>query len=118
MLFAFRRRARAVLLLVMVTLIAACSTSPPRSPEQIRADQATEERVYAALDADPIYYYRHVDVRVDAGVVHLSGYVWGTDALLKAKQIAAGIPGVTLVANEMELQRQLNESGGGHGRVQ
>jgi osmotically-inducible protein OsmY len=117
MLFASKRSATTASLL-MVTLIAACSTSPPRSPEQVRADQATEGQVYAALDADPIYYYRHVDVSVDGGVVHLSGYVWSSDALFKAKQIAAGIPGVRLVVNEMELQREVDESGGDHGRVQ
>ena len=118
MLFASKRSATTASLLMMVTFITACSTSPPRSPEQVRADQATEEQVYAALDADPIHYYRHVDVRVDGGVAHLSGYVWSSDALFKAKQIAAGIPGVRLVTNEMELQREVDESGGGHGRVQ
>jgi osmotically-inducible protein OsmY len=119
MLFASKRSATTTAsLLMMVILIAACATSPPRSPEQIRTDQATEERVNAALDADPIHYYRHVDVRVDGGVAHLSGYVWSSDALFKAKQIAAGIPGVTLVVNEMELQREVDESGGGHDRPQ
>lgn len=103
---------------MMVALIAACSTSPPRSPEQVLADQATEQRVDAALDADPIYFYRHVDVRVDDGVAHLSGYVWSSDALFRAKQIAAGIPGVRLVVNEMELQREVDESGGDNGRLQ
>jgi osmotically-inducible protein OsmY len=115
---ASKRSARRASLLMVVTLIAACSTAPPRSPEQVRADQAAEEQVYAALNADPIYYYRHVDVRVDSGVAHLSGYVWSSDALHKAKQIAVGIPGVRLVVDEMELQREVDESGGDHGRVQ
>lgn len=118
MLFASQRSAAIASLLMMVALIAACSTSPPRTPEQLRADQATEDRVNAALDADPIYYFRHVDVRVNRGVAHLGGYVWSSDALFRAKQIAAGIPGVRLVVNEMELQRQVDEPGGGHGRVQ
>jgi osmotically-inducible protein OsmY len=118
MLFASTRSATTAPLFMMVTLIAACATSPPRSPEQVRADHATEEQVDAALDADPIYYYHHVDVRVDGGVAHLSGYVWSSEALFKAKQIAAAIPGVRLVVNEMELQRQVDESGGGHDRAQ
>jgi osmotically-inducible protein OsmY len=93
-------------LLMAVMLMTACSTSPPRSPEQVRADQAIADRVYAALNADPIYYYRHVDVSVYGGVAHLSGYIWSLEALVRAKQIAARVPGVTLVVNEMELDRE------------
>jgi osmotically-inducible protein OsmY len=118
MLLASKRSATRALLLMMVTLIASCSTSLPRSPEQVQEDQATEDRVYAALNADPTFYYRHVDVRVDRGLAHLSGYVWSSDALFNAKQIAAGIPGVRLVVNEMELVRQVDPNGGGHGRTQ
>jgi osmotically-inducible protein OsmY len=104
-----------VTLLMTVTLIAACSTSPPRSPEQVRADEDTAGRVYTALNADPIYFYSHVDVRVHSGVVHLSGYIWGSDAVFRAKQIAAKVPGVTSVVNEMELEPQ-GERSGGHAR--
>jgi osmotically-inducible protein OsmY len=98
---------------VTVTLITACSVSPPKSPQEAEADEATAERVYAALNADPIYFYRHVDVRVDSGVTHLSGYVWDIDALYTAKRIAAGVPGVTRVVNQMELERA-GTRGGGH----
>jgi BON domain len=98
---------------VMMTLITACSISPPQSPQEAAANDATAERVYAALNADPIYFYRHVDVRVDRGVAHLSGYVWDIDALYKAKRIAAGVPGVTRVVNQMELERA-GTRGGGH----
>jgi osmotically-inducible protein OsmY len=97
----------------LATLIAACSTSPPKSPEQAYADKATAEQIYAALNADPIYYYRHVDVRVDGGVAQLSGYIWDTDALYRAKQIAASVPGVRRVVNQMELERE-GSRGGGH----
>jgi osmotically-inducible protein OsmY len=97
----------------IATLITACSTSPPKSPEQVDADKATAERVYAALNADPLYYYRHVDVRVDGGVAQLSGYIWDTDALYRAKRIAASVPGVRRVVNQMELERA-GSRGGGH----
>ena len=101
----------------MTVTLTACSMSPPRSPEQVRADEAVTERVYAALNADPIYYFRHVDVRVDGGVAHLSGHIWSSDAIFRAKQIAAGVPGVKLVVNEMELERE-GELGGGHSGTQ
>jgi osmotically-inducible protein OsmY len=112
MLSASKCSAARVTLLMTVTLIAACSTSPPRSPEQVRADEDTAVRVYAALNADPTYFYRHVDVRVRSGVVHLSGYIWGSDAVFRAKQIAANVPGVSRVVNEMEFEPEDERSGG------
>lgn len=96
-----------------VTLITACSTAPPKSPEQVRAEELTADRVYSALNVDPIYYFRHVDVRVDGGVAHLSGYIWDVEAVYRAKQIAAKVPGVIGVVNEMELERA-GINGGGH----
>jgi osmotically-inducible protein OsmY len=105
--------AAAARLLVTATLITACSTSPPKSPEQAYADEVAAERVYAALNADPIYYFRHVDVRVDGGVAQLSGYIWDIDAIYRAKQIATGVPGVRRVVNQMELERA-GTRGGGH----
>jgi osmotically-inducible protein OsmY len=98
---------------ITVTLITACSVAPPKSPQEREADEATAARVYAALNADPIYFYRHVDVQVDHGVTRLSGYIWDIDALYKAKRIAAGVPGVTRVVNQMELERA-GSRGGGH----
>ena len=69
-------------------------------------------RVYAALESNPIYYFRDVEVSVDYGVVQLSGYVWTTDALYRAQEIVRRVPGVTSVQNAMELERQGNRSGG------
>lgn len=98
---------------ITVLLLTACSISPPKSPQETEADEAIEARVYAALNADPIYFYRHVDVHVDRGVTRLSGYIWDTDALYKAKRIAAAVPGVTRVVDQMELERA-GTRGGGH----
>lgn len=102
----------ALLAAAVAALAVACSTNPPKSPDQERADAATAERVYAALEASPIYYFRDVEVNVDYGVARLSGYVWTTDALYHARQIARGVPGVAGVRNEMELERQGNRGGG------
>ena len=113
MLVRCRRGAVLAAKLLVVTLVAACSTAPPKPPEQARAEELTAQRIYAALDADPIYFFRHVDVRVDGTVAHLSGYIWSADALYRAKRIAAQVPGVTRVVNEMELERE-GRRGGGH----
>jgi len=106
---------RVALPAVLAILIASCSTAPPKSPQQERADAATAARVDAALAANPIYYFRDVDVSVDRGVALLSGYVWTTDALYHAEQIARRVPGVTRVRSQMELERQGNRGGGDSG---
>jgi len=88
-------------------LAAACSTTPSRSPSQARADEAAADRVYLALNTDPTYFYRHVDVRVDNGVADLSGYVWSTDAIYHARQITLKVPGVTrVVTSRLDLERE------------
>ena len=106
-----KRSASAVLATTAAVLAVACAT-PPKSREQERADAVTAERVDAALDANPIYYFRDVEVEVDNGVALLRGYVWTTDELYHAQQIARRVPGVTRVRNEMELERQGNRGGG------
>jgi osmotically-inducible protein OsmY len=103
-------------------LTASCATAPSQPPPStaasVRAEQgATDDvlanAVYASLSADPTYYYRHVDVRVDNGVAHLSGYVWTTDAIYRARTIASKVPGVTgVVTSQLELQRNGRDTGG------
>jgi hyperosmotically inducible periplasmic protein len=110
----WRGAARAILAGVAAATVA-CSSAPPKSPEQERADAATTKRVYTALDANPIYYFRDVDVSVDYGVAQLSGYVWTTDALYAAERITRGVPGVSSIRDTMELERQGNRGGGDGG---
>jgi osmotically-inducible protein OsmY len=109
------RKGGAYAVLASVAVLVACASSPPKSPEQERADAATTERVYAALEANPIYYFRDVEVAVDYGVAQLSGYVWTTDALYRAQEIARRVPGVSGVQDTMELERQGNRGGGDGG---
>ena len=70
-----------------------------------RAEGVMAEQIYDALNADPTYFYRHVEVQVQHGVVTLGGYVWSTPAIYRAEKIAAGTPGVTRVVDQMELER-------------
>jgi osmotically-inducible protein OsmY len=92
--------------------LTACSTVPPRSPAQIAGDRAVADSVYAALDADPAYFYRHVDVRVEDGVADLSGYVWSTDAIYRAREITRQVSGVTrVVTSHLELERAGHANG-------
>jgi osmotically-inducible protein OsmY len=75
-------------------------------------DEILASTVYSELNADPIYYFRHVDVKVDNGVAHLSGYVWSADALYRARKIAMNVPGVTGVrTSQLQLERNGRDTG-------
>lgn len=86
------------------------STARAATPEVSRTgvvqdDGVIQEQVYDALNIDPTYYFRHVDVQVQHGVVTLGGFVWSTSAIYRAEKIASGVPGVTRVVDKMELER-------------
>lgn len=93
-------------------LVTACVSTVPRSPTERAADGALANQVYLALNADPVFFYRHVDVRVNEGVADLSGYVWTNEAIYHARQVARAVPGVTsVVTNQLELEREGRGSG-------
>ena len=113
--------------IAVATLTVSCASAPPRpslpsASESVRSelgatDAILANTVYSELNADPIYYFRHVDVSVDNGVAHLSGYVWSTDAIYQARKIALKVPGVTGVStNQLELERNDRSSGSGPSR--
>lgn len=106
-----RRIGAVALLLTSAAALAACASAPPKSPAQEQADSATADRVSTALDQNPIYYLNDVDVSVDYGVVELSGYVWTTDALYAAQNIARRVPGVAAVRDKMKLEREAARGG-------
>src|SRR5215471_17162513 len=76
---------------------AAAPTGQPAQQAPATSDEALTKAVYAALDADPNYYYRHVTVRVEKGVAKLSGYVDSGAAINRARTVAGKVPGVTRV---------------------
>ena len=91
----------------------------PSAAESMRSEAgATDEilanAIYSELNASPTYYFRHVDVAVDNGVAHLSGYVWSTDEIYRARTIAGQTPGITrVVSNQLELERNGRSGGSG-----
>jgi hypothetical protein len=114
-------------LIAVATLTVSCSSTPPRpsvpsAAESMRSelgvtDEILANTVYSELNADPIYYFRHVDVQVDNGVAHLSGFVWSTDAIYQARKIALKVPGVTGVSTtHLELERNGRSGGSGPSR--
>jgi len=97
-----KRGVPGVLALGVVCCLVACAA--PKTDEERQADRALTERVQAALDSDQQLFARHITVRVDRGVVRLSGYVWDSPDLSEAQQVAELVPGVTKVVNNLELQ--------------
>jgi len=106
-----------IALLAALTLSCAAPPRPSPPPGSARAEQAATDEllanaVYVKLNANPTYFFRHVDVRLQNGVAHLSGYVWSTDALYAARNIAQSVPGVTgVVTSQLELERNGHSSG-------
>jgi osmotically-inducible protein OsmY len=81
-----------------------CSSIPPESPEQAQADQATASRVYAALESDRLHFYIGLNVRVRQGVAYISAITFDPSVRDAGAEIARGVPGVTKVVNEIEVQ--------------
>jgi osmotically-inducible protein OsmY len=85
--------------------LAACSSQPPRTPQEHAQDAQLAQQVEAALDADPRIYARHVDVTSNRGVITLSGLIWSNEDYLLAKRDAELVPGVVRVDASMDLVR-------------
>ncbi len=82
----------------------ACTTTP-KTAAQRQVDKETADRVQDALDADKLLYAKHILIRADNGVVHLSGFVWDPPDLDEAQRVAESVEGVSKVVNDLELQR-------------
>ena len=93
---------RPLLIALAVCGMLACS-SQPRSAEQKAEDDATNQKVEAALAGAPNENFSKVLVYTYDGVVHLGGLVWTNAAIRNAGRIAGSVPGVRRVANNLEL---------------
>ena len=99
------RASRAALATILFASLLACTHTPHRTEAEKEADQALAERIDSELQSDKLLYAKHITVKSDRGVVHLSGYVWETPDLYEAQRVAASVPGVKSVVNDLELQR-------------
>jgi len=68
------------------------------------------ERVEAALNSDRSLFAKHITAHADNGVVRLTGFVWESSDFQEATFIASNVPGVTRVVNDLELNRNGNET--------
>jgi osmotically-inducible protein OsmY len=90
--------------LISVLALIGCATST-RTSEERAFDSDLAAKVESALNSDSRIYARHVDVRVDRGVVHLGGFIWTDSELRLVKADAASVPGVLGVSDQIELLR-------------
>jgi hyperosmotically inducible periplasmic protein len=95
----------ALILAAAVAGLTACLSGPPKTAAEREADKELSDQVQTALTSDKTLYARHIKVRADSGVVTLSGYVWTTDELAAAPQIAQSVAGVSKVVNRIEVDR-------------
>ncbi len=92
------------LLFALVACIASCATHPPRTSSQIQVDKEIELAVMQQLANDKTLYSRHLEVSAYLGVVTLSGFVFEANDPAEAVRIAAHVPGVISVSNQIDLQ--------------
>jgi hypothetical protein len=105
---------RVSLLFALVAFVTSCATKPPRDASEIEADKQIEFAVTQQLAEDPNIYAWHIEVNVNRGVVTLSGFVFDAHELFEATRVAALVPGVTSVDDQVELE-EFGRGGGGGG---
>lgn len=86
-------------------LAAACAEVPPRTPAEVQADAALAERVQASLSADTVFYFAHVDVEAERGVLTLNGFVQTREAKYQARRLAKRA-GAVRVVDLIKLERE------------
>ena len=75
--------------------------STDRSTGQAINDTMTAHNVKSALSHDQMYKFNDVDAKVYNGTAQLTGFVDSEQQRQRAAQIAATVPGVTQVLNEI-----------------
>ncbi len=96
---------RKICFLVCIALVAAslgCASTPTReSSGQYIDDSVITTRVKAAILGDSSLKVFQISVETYKGVVQISGFVDSAQAVKKAGEVAAGVPGVKSVKNNL-----------------
>jgi len=100
----------AIAAMAAMTFALGCASIPPESAQQVQADTATADRLYAALEADRLHLYIGLAVQVRNGTAYISALTFDPSVRDEATQIARNVPGVTKVVNEIEV----NAGSAGH----
>ncbi len=88
--------------LIMPALLVGCAaSSKSESTGQYVDDSAITAKVKGAIFKDPALKVSQISVETYKGVVQLSGFVDSADNVRKAGDIAASVPGVVSVKNDL-----------------
>ena len=96
-------RATLVVSVLALLLVAGCASTAKRSPEQVKADDDLQGRVYAAIMANNIWYFPALRVQARNGTVYLTGLTFDPPARDAATDIAKSVKGVNQVTNTIEV---------------
>lgn len=88
----------------LVSLSGCGSTRQQSSTGEYLDDSVITTKVKAAIFNDPMLKVAEINVETFKGVVQLSGFVSSPAAIGKAVALAAGVPGVASVKNDMRVK--------------
>ena len=91
-----------VSLLALAFASAGCHSDRPTG--QVINDSMTAHNVKSALSHDPMYKFEDVDVKVYNGNAELTGFVNSDQQRTRAAEVAAHVPGISQVINEIMLK--------------
>lgn len=94
-------RRRPVFLACVLTLLAGCSLFSRSKPESAASDATLQAEVSHALGRDPALRGQRIIVQSCEGVIDLSGTVKSLAVKSRAGLVAASIPGVVQVRNDL-----------------
>lgn len=99
--------------LAAVTAITGCTSrgDAQRTAGRVVDDNRIKDKVETALNNEPIYKFKDVDVKTFNGVVQLSGFVTTEEQKRRAGEIAQQIPGVVQVVNSLALKMGVTPTG-------
>jgi osmotically-inducible protein OsmY len=97
------RAARGAVALAAVVGLLSCSTPDTRTEAERAADRALVKNVELALRNERYVDADHIDVDVDRGIVRLSGKVGSDSDLREVLRVAAAVPGVRRVDDQLEI---------------
>lgn len=79
--------------------------SPSSASQATGADSSAAAKVKTALNSNPTFDGKHVDVAMDQGNVVLSGFVQSSEALQEATRIATKAAGDHKVVNRLSIKQ-------------
>ncbi len=108
----------AIGILGTICALACAVASPAQSPPiQTTADLAMGTEIEHRLSADPDVNVQTIKIDVRGGVVTLSGSAPAEDAKSRAAKLAAGVPGVVDVHNQITVGTPEQRDGHGQGTI-